>query len=301
MVGVRRALQVHAAMLMLLQAGCQGVFRDRSAALVPPSFDGALAGLRVYVDESVGIVPEGDIDPALPPRLRGALESYLARQGLVLVKDAPQPADFSVRIDTRLRGVLLLTEGEGTLTIQQYGVAVDVVKIDFMVRPSERFPDAFASALAAGFMRSPRVIAAAGGGHARPEPPAPVPSPASPAKVAVKNAPPPPKAAPPARAVVPSKRAPPSGPTKEAIAVAQIHADSATAFYNVSRFSEALDEYEQAYLAAADPVMLFNMGQCQRKLGHRAEAVELYKAYLRSAPNAPNKADLEGRIRELEK
>jgi hypothetical protein len=35
-------------------------------------------------------------------------------------------------------------------------------------------------------------------------------------------------------------------------------------------------------------------------MGHDKEAVDFYKSYLRNAPNAPNRADVQKRIQELE-
>jgi hypothetical protein len=35
-------------------------------------------------------------------------------------------------------------------------------------------------------------------------------------------------------------------------------------------------------------------------MGHDKEAAGFYKSYLRAAPNAPNRADVQKRIRELE-
>jgi hypothetical protein len=53
-------------------------------------------------------------------------------------------------------------------------------------------------------------------------------------------------------------------------------------------------------MAVPDPAFLFNIGQCHRKMGHDKEAVSFYKSYLRNAPNAPNRADVQKRINELE-
>ncbi len=53
-------------------------------------------------------------------------------------------------------------------------------------------------------------------------------------------------------------------------------------------------------MAVPDPVFLFNIAQCHRKMGHDKEAVDFYKSYLRNAPNAPNRADVQKRIQELE-
>ena len=71
--------------------------------------------------------------------------------------------------------------------------------------------------------------------------------------------------------------------------------------YNLGRFSEALSEYEAAYLAVQDPPFLFNIAQCHRKMGKNKEALESYRSYLRVAPDAPNRAEVQRRISELER
>jgi len=53
-------------------------------------------------------------------------------------------------------------------------------------------------------------------------------------------------------------------------------------------------------MAVPDPAYLFNIAQCHRKMGHDKEAADFYKSYLRAAPNAPNRPDVEKRIEEME-
>ena len=71
--------------------------------------------------------------------------------------------------------------------------------------------------------------------------------------------------------------------------------------YNLGRFSEALSEYEAAYLTVQDPPFLFNIAQCHRKMGKNKEALESYRSYLRVAPDAPNRGEVQRRISELER
>jgi tetratricopeptide (TPR) repeat protein len=90
--------------------------------------------------------------------------------------------------------------------------------------------------------------------------------------------------------------APPAGGT----AAARAHTRQGSAYYDLNRFREAYTEFEQAYLLEQDPALLYNMGQCQRKLGNSEEALHFYKTYLRRAPQGPSSAEAEKRIRELE-
>jgi tetratricopeptide (TPR) repeat protein len=79
------------------------------------------------------------------------------------------------------------------------------------------------------------------------------------------------------------------------------HYEKGKRFFDLLKYSEAAEEYEKAYLAAPDPVMLFNIAQCHRLNDQPDEAIRFYKSYLRNAPSAVNRADVEKRIAEMEK
>jgi hypothetical protein len=48
-----------------------------------------------------------------------------------------------------------------------------------------------------------------------------------------------------------------------------------------------------------DPALLFNRGECHRKLGDNDAALEDYRQFLSDLPKAPNRAAVEKRIAEL--
>ena len=79
------------------------------------------------------------------------------------------------------------------------------------------------------------------------------------------------------------------------------HYEKATKYYNLGKYTEAVAEYQAAYLISADPVMLFNIAQCHRFSNQPEEAIRFYKNYLRNSPNAVNRADVEKRIEEMER
>ncbi len=81
---------------------------------------------------------------------------------------------------------------------------------------------------------------------------------------------------------------------------AKAHYERGKRLYNLSRFGDAVKEYEAAYLEMEDPAFLFNIGQCYRQLGNNELALRSYRNYLRSAPEAANRADVENRIQEIE-
>jgi tetratricopeptide (TPR) repeat protein len=72
------------------------------------------------------------------------------------------------------------------------------------------------------------------------------------------------------------------------------------ALYQVGRFREALERYERAHVARPTPSTLYNIGQCHRELGQYDRALRSFAGYLVLAPAAPNRADVEALMAELE-
>src|SRR5262245_19851412 len=58
------------------------------------------------------------------------------------------------------------------------------------------------------------------------------------------------------------------------------------AYYKLDKYADALREYEQAYIAKPDPSFLYNIAQCHRLMGNRADAAKFYRRYLKDAPTA---------------
>src|SRR5437764_12992321 len=84
--------------------------------------------------------------------------------------------------------------------------------------------------------------------------------------------------------LVPAARAAAPPPDADT-AAAKAHYLEGMKRYNLADYHAALDEFKQAYLAKADPVFLFNVGQCQRQLADYAAAEKSYRAFLREASN----------------
>jgi len=82
---------------------------------------------------------------------------------------------------------------------------------------------------------------------------------------------------------------------------AKEHYEMATRFYDVGKYGEAINEYEQAYLLIEDAALLFNIGQAYRLWDKPEDAIRAYKNYLRRRPEASNRADVERKISDLEK
>jgi tetratricopeptide (TPR) repeat protein len=70
--------------------------------------------------------------------------------------------------------------------------------------------------------------------------------------------------------------------------------------YDLGDYKTALELFKKAYLNYPEPAIIFNIAQCERQLGHKAEAVRLYRSFLRKVPDAPNRTNIESIIKRLE-
>ena len=71
-------------------------------------------------------------------------------------------------------------------------------------------------------------------------------------------------------------------------------------YYDLNQYSEALEAFKKAYWNYENAVFLFNIAQCHRALKHKREAIESYRSYLRKAPNAPNRIEVQRIIADLD-
>lgn len=84
-------------------------------------------------------------------------------------------------------------------------------------------------------------------------------------------------------------------------AAALAHFETARRLYEVREYAKALEEYKAAYVAKPDPAFLFNIGQCHRKLGQNAQALDFFQQYLKKAPpDDPNRPQVEARIADIQ-
>jgi tetratricopeptide (TPR) repeat protein len=82
---------------------------------------------------------------------------------------------------------------------------------------------------------------------------------------------------------------------------AREHYHRGTVAFNLGHYEEAAGEYEEAYRLKDDPALLYNIAQARRLAGNSREALRSYRTFLRLVPGAPNRAEVEGRIAELQK
>jgi tetratricopeptide (TPR) repeat protein len=73
-----------------------------------------------------------------------------------------------------------------------------------------------------------------------------------------------------------------------------------SAKYELGKWDEAIALFEQSFEVWPFPEALFNLCQAHRQKQDYAKAVFQCRAYLRNAPNAPNREAVESRIAEME-
>ena len=78
------------------------------------------------------------------------------------------------------------------------------------------------------------------------------------------------------------------------------HLKRANALADKGDCQSAIDEYTKAYQLLNDPVVLFNRGECFRRVGDADPAIDDYREFLEKVPNAPNRAAIEEKIAALE-
>lgn len=89
----------------------------------------------------------------------------------------------------------------------------------------------------------------------------------------------------------------PSANTEEQ---ARKHYQEGVSAYNGGEFDRAVKEYKAAYALKRDPALLFNIAQAYRLAKDFEQALFFYRSYLRSQPQAANRAEVEDRIVKLE-
>ena len=76
--------------------------------------------------------------------------------------------------------------------------------------------------------------------------------------------------------------------------------ESATRHFDLTEYEAALNDFKEGYRHKDDPVFLYNIAQCYRLMNKNDEALKFYRSYLRRAPNAPNRDEVERRISTLQ-
>lgn len=81
---------------------------------------------------------------------------------------------------------------------------------------------------------------------------------------------------------------------------AQRYFEQGELLFKQGQFSAALREYQRAFDAEPLPELLYNIGQCYRNLLDYDHAILNFRTYLSLLPNAPDRAEVESLIENLE-
>jgi tetratricopeptide (TPR) repeat protein len=95
-----------------------------------------------------------------------------------------------------------------------------------------------------------------------------------------------------------------SGPAfadDETTDLARRHYQSGSAYFEESRYDDAIREFRDSYRLAPRVELLFNVARCFHRKGDAARAVEAYAEYLQGNPKTPDRASIEKDIAELKK
>ncbi len=104
---------------------------------------------------------------------------------------------------------------------------------------------------------------------------------------------------PPSEAPPPPPSSPP--PADDAtMAQAKQHFETGRNAYNAGDYVTAIREFKQAETLRPSPILDYNIGLANEKLGKRRVAVKYYRRYLEEQPNASNKAEVDGKVATLE-
>jgi len=84
------------------------------------------------------------------------------------------------------------------------------------------------------------------------------------------------------------------------LAGAKQHFEAGKVAYNAGDYVNAIREFKAAEQLRPSPILDYNIGLANEKLGKRRVAVKYYRRYLESMPTAPNRKELEVTISTLE-
>ena len=99
--------------------------------------------------------------------------------------------------------------------------------------------------------------------------------------------------------------APPAPPPQaavsdEALTQAKQHFEAGRNAYNAQDYITAIREFKAAEALRPSPILAYNIGLANEKLGKKRVALKYYHRYLEQMPNAQNKPEVDQRIASLE-
>jgi len=82
--------------------------------------------------------------------------------------------------------------------------------------------------------------------------------------------------------------------------LARKHYETGASYYKISRYKDALEEFQKAYSLQPRPALLFNIARCHEVLGELEPAIQSYQLYLEKKPDAPDRDVVEARIKNIQ-
>lgn len=89
-------------------------------------------------------------------------------------------------------------------------------------------------------------------------------------------------------------------PAPGGVATAKEHYVKGSQLYDLGRYIEAVEQYEQAFRLSNRPGFLFNIGQAYRLAGKAREAIAAYEGFVRRDPSSPLKAEAQRHVATLQ-
>jgi len=97
-------------------------------------------------------------------------------------------------------------------------------------------------------------------------------------------------------AIAQSSRSQPTSATKKQARAAYTRAQE---LYQAGKYEEAESYFNKAFEAVPNPVVLLSIAETQKKLDRAPEAVATLETYLELRPDAPNREEIEQKIKDL--
>ena len=93
--------------------------------------------------------------------------------------------------------------------------------------------------------------------------------------------------------------APAVGSPEAEVEAKRLYGD-ATKSFQLGEFGPAIEGYKAAYKLVPKPFFIYNIAQAYRLMGDFKQALFFYRSFLNALPDATNRAEVEGRITDLE-
>jgi tetratricopeptide (TPR) repeat protein len=90
-------------------------------------------------------------------------------------------------------------------------------------------------------------------------------------------------------------------PADDTLNQAKTHFEAGKNAYNAGDYQTAIREFKAAEALRPSPILDYNIGLANEKLQKKRVAVKYYRRYLEGMPNAPNRAQVEQSIQQLER